>query len=120
MNYSIKYYRYYILGGTSLNYWGSRQPVLGEPLGRNTLMDYLLETVRTLKASLVKKLPQPHPNQKILATRHIWPSDASQSLCEPPLKEILRTSPTSYTIIFEICFELMFETLLEIMFGKHV
>ena len=34
MNYSIIYDRYYVLGGTSPNYWGNGQPVLGEPLGR--------------------------------------------------------------------------------------
>ena len=53
MNYSTTYYRYYVLGGTSLNYWENRQPVLGEPLGQNTLTDYLLETIKTPKASLV-------------------------------------------------------------------
>ena len=45
--------RYYVLRGISLNYWGKRQPVLGEPLGRLTLTDYLLETVRTPKTCLV-------------------------------------------------------------------
>ena len=52
MNYSIIYYRYHVLGGSNLKYWGNRQPVPGEPLGQNTSTDYWLETVRTPKASL--------------------------------------------------------------------
>ena len=53
MNYLTIYYRYYILGGTSLKYWRNRQPALAEALGRFTSTDYLLETVRTPRASLV-------------------------------------------------------------------
>ena len=44
MNYSIIYHRYYVLRGTSPNYWGNRPSLPGEPLGRNT------------KASLVGEL----------------------------------------------------------------
>ena len=55
MQYSIIYYRYYVLGGTSLNYWGNRQPVLGEPLGLFTFMGSASEEVRTPKASLVRE-----------------------------------------------------------------
>ena len=53
MNYTILYYRYHVLERTSLNYWGNRPSLPGEPLGWNTLTDYFSETVRTPKASLV-------------------------------------------------------------------
>ena len=49
MNYSIIHYGYFVLGGTSLNYWGNCPSLPGETLGRNTLADYILKTIRTLK-----------------------------------------------------------------------
>ena len=53
MDYAIIYYGYYALGGNTLSYWANRQSVPGEPLGRSTIRDSLLEKVRTPTASLV-------------------------------------------------------------------